>query len=129
MNILIVDDLLQNRKLLADLLRPYGQCDTVVDGQEAIDIFEGRLVDGDPYDLVLLDIMMPGVDGQEALAGMRQIERERHSSKEAIIIMVTAVDESQDVLKAFFRGGCDDYLIKPITKEDLFKKLGEYNLI
>ena len=39
MNILIVDDLLQHRKLLADMLRHYGQCDTVVDGQEAIEMF------------------------------------------------------------------------------------------
>ena len=129
MNILIVDDLLQNRKLLADMLRHYGQCDTVADGQEAIEIFEGRLVDGDPYDLVLLDIMMPGIDGQKALAEIRRIERERRVAKEAIIIMVTAADEPQGVLKAFYRGGCDDYLIKPINQENLLEKLGDYNLI
>ncbi|MBF0161854.1 MAG: response regulator, partial [Magnetococcales bacterium] len=41
MNILIVDDLLNNRKLLRDTLKPYGQCDMVSDGQEAIEMFEG----------------------------------------------------------------------------------------
>ena len=75
------------------------------------------------------DIMMPGIDGQKALSEIRRIERERHVAKEAVIIMVTAEDEPQDVLKAFYRGGCDDYLIKPIKQEDLLKKLREYNLI
>ena len=129
MNILIADDLLNNRKLLVDILKPYGQCDTVSDGQEAVEAFEEGLVDDNPYALVLLDLLMPRLNGQQALEKMRRIEREQQVSKEAIIIMVTAVDAPQNVLKAFYQGGCDDYLVKPINQEDLINKLKSYNLI
>jgi two-component system chemotaxis response regulator CheY len=129
MNVLIADDLLNNRKLLVDILKPYGQCDTVSDGQEAVEAFEEGLDDGNPYALVLLDIMMPRLNGQQTLEKMRRIEREQQVSKEAIIIMVTAVDAHQNVLKAFYQGGCDDYIVKPIKKDDLVKKLIDFNLV
>ena len=129
MNILIVDDLLQNRKLLADLLRPYGQCDTVSDGFDAIDAFEGGVIDGNPYDLILLDIVMPEMNGQQVLQKMRVIEQENRVSKEAIIIMVTSLDSPRNVLDAFYQGGCDDYIVKPINQDELMKKLEIYNLI
>ena len=129
MNILIVDDLLNNRKLLRDTLKPYGQCDMVSDGQEAIEMFEGGVADGTPYDLVLLDIMMPGLNGQETLEAMRRIEQKQQVAKEAIMIMVTAVDSPQNVLKAFYQGGCDDYIVKPFKGETLIDKLHAFQLV
>ena len=128
-NILIADDLLNNRKMLVDILKLYGQCDTVSDGLEAINAFEAGLTDGSPYDLILLDIVMPGVNGQETLKEIRRIERRHQVSKEAIIIMVSAVDSPQNVLKAFYHGGCNDYIVKPFKKDDLTEKLRTFHLI
>lgn len=129
LNILIVDDLLNNRKLLRDMLKSYGQCDMVGDGAEGVEMFEGGVLEGNPYDLVLLDIMMPGMNGQEALGEMRRVEREQGVSKQAVIIMVTAVDSPQNVLKAFYQGGCHDYIVKPFKQNDLLDKLRSFHLI
>ncbi|MEO5350053.1 MAG: response regulator [Magnetococcus sp. YQC-3] len=129
MKILIADDLLNNRKLLVDILKIYGQCDTVSDGQEAVEVFEDGLVDDEPYSLVLLDLLMPRLNGQQALEKIRRLEREQHVLKEAIIFMVTAIDTTKNVLQAFYQGGCDDYIVKPINKDDLVKKLIDCNLV
>ena len=130
MNILIVDDLPENRKFLQSLLEGYGQCDMASNGQEALDLFEAAITDDDPYDLVLLDIMMPGMDGQEVLLKTRFMEKEYgiRDEDESVIIMVTALQSPRHVLEAFFKGGCTDYTEKPVSRNNLFKKLREYNL-
>ena len=131
MKILVVDDQLPNRKLLSDILKPYGHCDTVNRGQSAVDLFDAALGEGEPYILVLLDIMMPKMDGQETLKRMRQVEKEYdvEPGKEATIIMVTAVDAKAEVAEAFEQGGCTDYLNKPISRGQLLVKLSEHGLI
>ena len=131
MNTLVVDDLFHNRKQLRDILKPYGHCDTADNGQQAVDLFESALEEGEPYDLVLLDIQMPEMDGQEALKRMRQIEKEYDVApkNESIIIMVTAVDAETEVAEAFELGGCTDYLNKPISGGKLLVKLSEHGLI
>ena len=77
MKFLIVDDDPACREFLVAVLLPYGSCDLAFDGAEAIDAFRLALDDGEPYDLICLDIMMPGVDGHKALDGIRSIEHER----------------------------------------------------
>ena len=67
MRFLIVEDDFGSRRLMQMLLQPYGQCDVVVDGREAIDAFLLAWEDNQPYDAIFLDIMMPVVDGHEAL--------------------------------------------------------------
>ncbi|MBF0589799.1 MAG: response regulator [Magnetococcales bacterium] len=127
MKVLIVDDQFENRKLLRVMLKNHASCDMVGNGMEAVEMFEGELLEGAPYDLVLLDIMMPGMDGQEALRKIRAIEREREitGSDEAKVIMITALDSPKQVIQAFFQGGCTDYLTKPITQKILLDKLVE----
>ncbi|MEI6415153.1 MAG: response regulator, partial [Pseudomonadota bacterium] len=66
MKILIADDEFPNRKLLRDYLKSYGHCDMVANGKAALELFTADLEDGDPYDVVFLDIMMPEMDGQKA---------------------------------------------------------------
>lgn len=131
MKILIVDDQYENRKLMKDILKPYGTCDLVGDGEEAVDLFTEQLLEGTPYDLVFLDIMMPGMDGQEALKEMRAAEtREKVvGGEESVIIMVTALDSPQQVMQAYFKGWCTDYLTKPITPKIIFDKMRAYNLL
>jgi two-component system chemotaxis response regulator CheY len=130
MKILIVDDELQNRKLMRDYLKPYGQCDMASDGRAALELFVSDLEDGDPYDLVILDIIMPVMDGQKTLTRIRSAEkRVDPNGKGATILMITGMDSSLQAMEAYFRGGCSDYLTKPITRQVLVEKLIKLKLI
>ena len=130
MKILIADDQFENRKLLRDLLKSVGSCDMVDNGRAALELFTADLEDDDPYDLVLLDIIMPGMDGQKALNRIRAKEKELATgAPEAVIFMVTSMDSSLQAMQAYFKGGSNDYLNKPITREVLFDKLREHSLL
>lgn len=120
MRVLIVEDDMTGRLLLQELLRPYGECQVAVDGLEAMKAFEESRKRNEPYDLILLDIMMPGMDGQEVLQQIRSIEEaypvgHKHLVK---IVMTTALTDKFNVFKAF-REQCDAYLPKPIFKDKL----------
>ena len=78
----------------------------------------------DPYNLILLDIMRPNVDGHAALAAIRSLESGLGvaPADEAKVIMTTALSDASNVMKAF-KGQCDGSLVKPIRKEPLFAEL------
>ena len=72
--ILIVDDEEDMRKLLVTMLEPYGECTPAEDGPQAIKMFEDALNNGNPYHVVTVDVMMPYMNGHEALQKIREIE-------------------------------------------------------
>ncbi len=131
MKTLIVEDDFISRRILKDLLSPYGDCDIVVDGKEAIQAFEMAWQDGAPYDLICMDIMMPNVDGQESLSEIRKIEKKLGvpAEKEVKAIMVSALDDPKSVVRAFYDGGATAYLVKPIDKDKLLKEVRALGLI
>ena len=120
MRILIAEDDFASRKVILKFLSEYGECDVTVDGMEAIDAFMMALEDGDPYDLICLDVMMPIMDGYQALKNIRDIEREHNIPEEEMvkIIMTTALNEQKNVKKAF-ELGCTVYCAKPIDTDKL----------
>lgn len=119
MRFLIVEDDFGSRRLLQAFLKPYGSCDVVVDGEEAIEAFRLAWEDNDPYDAIFLDIMMPKVDGQQALKEIRNIEEKIgiDSVDEVKIVMTTALEDPKNVVEAYHKGGATSYLVKPIDKE------------
>lgn len=128
MKILLAEDDYVTRKAMDSFLSKYGDCDVTVDGMEAVDAFMLALEEGEPYDLVCLDIMMPVMDGYQALVGIRNLEKERNIPKEeqAKVIMTTALNEEKNV-KMAFELGCTIYSGKPIDQkrfEQALKKLG-----
>ena len=128
MRILIAEDDFASRKFMMRFLQKYGECDVTVDGMEAVDAFLMALEAGEGYDLVCLDIMMPELDGYQALKAIRDIEKEKGIStdKQSKIIMTTALNEGRNVTKAF-ELGCVAYAGKPIDQEkfeSVLKKLG-----
>lgn len=131
MKVLIVEDEFISRTLLTELLLPHGVCHIATNGREAIDVLARSYDDDSKYDLVCLDIMMPEVDGQEVLSEMRRIERERNIGREkrTKVFMTTALDDSNNIMKAFTDGQCEAYLTKPISKEKLEAYLVEFNLL
>lgn len=128
MRILLAEDDYVTRKAMDNFLSKYGECDITVDGMEAVDAFMLALEEGEPYDLVCLDIMMPVMDGYQALMGIRNLEKERNIPEEKAVkvIMTTALNQEKNV-KMAFELGCTVYSGKPIDKdrfEQALKKLG-----
>lgn len=128
LKILLAEDDYVTRKAMCTFLSKYGNCDVTVDGMEAVDAFLLALEEEEPYDLICLDIMMPVMDGYQALVGIRNLEKERNipEEKTAKIIMTTALNEEKNV-KMAFELGCTIYSGKPIDQtrfEQALKKLG-----
>ena len=122
MKILLAEDDFVTRKFMVGLLSKYGECDVTVDGMEAVDAFMMALEDGEPYDLVCLDIMMPVMDGYEATAVIRGLERE---DADIPIIAMTADAFSEDIQRCL-ECGMDDHLAKPIDVQAVASKLKKY---
>lgn len=119
MKILIAEDDFASRKFMSKYLQKYGECDITVDGEEAMEAFLMALEEGEPYDLLCLDVMMPQLDGYQVLEKVRKLD------KKVKIIMTTALNEEKNVKKAFDME-CTAYTGKPIDVEKfdlLIKKL------
>ena len=131
MKVLIVEDEFVSRKIIKDILSLYGDCDVVVDGDEGVQAFKLAWEEFSPYDLVVMDIMMPNTDGQEALKQIREIEKGIgiEGSKEVKVIMVTALDDPKNVFEALYQGGATSYIVKPIDKEKLLDEIRDFGLI
>lgn len=130
MKTLIVEDDFTSRVLMQEYLRPYGESHIAVHGKEAVDAYRMALFDGNPYDLICLDILMPEMDGQETLRIIRKLEENRgiYSSDGVKIIMTTALDDMENIFSAY-KGLCDGYLVKPICRDKLVNTLELCGLI
>jgi two-component system, chemotaxis family, chemotaxis protein CheY len=130
MKVLIVEDDFASRKLMENLLTDYGDYDSVVDGEEALQAFRLSHEDNSPYDLICLDIMLPKLDGQTVLKEMRRIEESKgiYGSDGSKVIMTTALGDAVNIMTAF-RGQCEGYLQKPITREKLEEVMRDLDLL
>jgi two-component system chemotaxis response regulator CheY len=131
MKALIVDDDFYSRNMIHEILRSVAHCDIAVNGEEAIEAFRQGLVDKSPYDLVCLDLLMPELDGQQALREIRNMEQEFGVSphKEAKVIVTTMLDDEKETHDAFFLGGATSYLVKPIDEEKLMSEVKSLGLV
>jgi putative two-component system response regulator len=108
--ILVVDDLPQNIELLEAFLLPLGyEILAAENGLQALKIVAEKSVD-----LVLLDVMMPGMDGFEVTRRIRKDEKHHNLP----IVLVTALRETEDRVKGI-EAGCDDFISKPVDKMEL----------
>ncbi|NCD34754.1 MAG: response regulator [Spartobacteria bacterium] len=131
LSMLVVEDESVTRKLMTHYLAPYGTCDAAEDGNKALDIVRDKLKrDGRSYDLITLDISMPGMDGQTCLREIRKLEREHRidASDTARVLMTTLKNDPKNIMQAF-QNQCEVYLVKPVTKEHLIEQLVELGLI
>ena len=130
MRSLIVEDDFSSRLLLQELLAPYGQCHTAVNGSEAVSAYGMALDAGQPYDLICLDIMMPEMDGQAALKEIRALEELKgiDSTHGAKIVMITALGDIKNV-SAAYQQLRDGYLVKPVDGAKLLGLLDELKVL
>jgi class 3 adenylate cyclase len=112
--LLVVDDTPVNLKLLADLLAAKGYAvATATSGAEAL-----AKIAAEPPDLVLLDVMMPGMSGYEVCRAIR----DRPATAMLPVVMVTALDPGQERVKGI-EAGADDFLSKPINQPELLARV------
>ena len=111
-SILVVDD---NPKFLADALPMYGYNVTVAtDGLEAL-----KILDKDQsFDIILLDVMMPNMDGWDTLKAIRSNKKIKYIP----VIMITAVSEDQKIVSGL-KIGADDYIVKPFILPNLLARI------
>ncbi|MFT5089477.1 MAG: signal transduction histidine kinase [Candidatus Latescibacterota bacterium] len=112
--LLIVDDTLQNIQVLGTILREQGyQLNVAQDGQKALDMITKVVPD-----LILLDVMMPQMDGHEACRRLKADPTTAHIP----IIFLTAKTETEDIVKGFELGAID-YVTKPFNSTELLKRV------
>ena len=126
MKSLIVDDDFTCSYIFQTQLSKYGQCDTVSNGLDAIETYQTSLNKGTPYDLMIIDIMMPNMNGYEVLKNIRAIEVERQISFpfNAKIILATGLDDIENrQLEQKLDEFSEAYLVKSNDSNALLDKL------
>jgi two-component system KDP operon response regulator KdpE len=114
-SILVVDDEAVTRVSLADALRLEGYgVDTAASGEEALSLLNKR----GPFDLVILDLKMPGMDGLEVA------ERIHATSSETVVVLLTAFGTMETAIQAI-REGAHDYLLKPCPIPEILRSVSE----
>ncbi|HTP70979.1 MAG TPA: response regulator [Burkholderiaceae bacterium] len=113
-HILVVDDVEKNARLLADVLAARGyRTSKAASGEEAL-----RAIAAEPPDLVLLDVMMPGLDGYAVCRAIRDDAR----SAMLPVVLVTALDPAQERIKGI-EAGADDFVNKPVNQAELLARV------
>jgi len=131
MKCLIVEDDFISRRVLKELLSSHFDCDIAVNGEEGVTSFRLAHEGKRPYELICMDIMMPVLDGHEALRQIRELEKELGvpQSMEAKVIMTTALGDPKTVFQAYNEGGATAYIVKPVSKQKLMTELRTLGLV
>lgn len=124
---LIVEDNSIAQKLIQNMLKDFGSCDTADDGLQGWEKVKNAVSEHRHYDLICLDIQMPKKDGIELLEEIRKLERKSNGVKKSIIIMVTALSD-EEIIRKCVKLGCSSFLVKPVEKENLTKILRRHKL-
>lgn len=130
MKTLIVEDEFTSKMQLRHFLKKYGETIVVSTHKDAMSNFRRSVEDGPLFDLICLDINLPGSSGHQILSDIRKIEDDHYleEDKKVKIFMTTAYANKENVIKAV-SGSCNEFLAKPITEDKLKPLLIKYKLI
>ncbi|THB71355.1 MAG: response regulator [Desulfovibrio sp.] len=131
LNILIADDSRAIVTLMCGYMSKHGECSIAMTGREAVQLFDSAMEYDDPFDVVLLDIMMPEMDGLTAAKLIRELETERgvEPGCGARLVMVSCLTDPKNMMQAAYDIGADIYLTKPLDEKDLVECLANLGLI
>ena len=129
MRILIIDDEMVSRTKLELIMEYFGDCTTLDHGGDALAVFYKAHQEANPFDLIMLDINLPGMDGIQLLSAIRQAEKELgiDKSRQAKILMTSSYRDKQRIV-ASVQSGCDDYIGKPFNLELIRYKLDKLGI-
>jgi two-component system chemotaxis response regulator CheY len=119
-----------SRTILHTFFSEFAACDAAENGYDALVLFKKAIMDGNPYDLVCTDLVMPVLDGYDLIKKIRETE-ESFPIKDYIrtkIFVVSVSDSSVDMSHALLECDCDDYIVKPFHREQLKCILEKYSL-
>ena len=130
MRVLITEDDSISRRIIQLFLEPYGECVTTADGEEAYRAYLKAFDEGKPFDLVLLDVVMPKREGTEVLKMIREHETQKgiEGDKTTKVIMLTGQADATKINDAMSLGAAY-YLLKPIEEQKLIRELQRLGLI
>jgi len=130
MRILIVDDDYTSRRILQKMLSPYGEVFVAVDGDESVRAFASAWQEQEPFDLILMDIVMPRMEGNEAVKRIRSVENKLGVGEEerSKILMISSQAERETVVQSL-EVGADWYLVKPVDRTKLMEELVKLGLV
>ena len=130
MRTLIVEDVHFLALILQRILEPYSQCEFAYNGNMALEKYTRSVIEGDPYNLICLDLLLPETDGFEVLKSVRQFEDDFNIKKKdrTRIIVISTFHDHKTVRKARL-AGCDGYVAKPFRKDTVLSALEKLNLI
>lgn len=132
LSILIVEDEFISRTLLKEMLAPFGDCHTVTNGDDAVNVLQYSYeAPENRYDLVCLDILIPGKSGHEVLRELRRFENVKgiYGVDSTKVFMVTDLDDAENIIEALVLGRCEVYLTKPVSRLHLEEHLKTLHLI
>lgn len=116
LRILFVEDDAMNRRVVRDMLSVAG-----LDMAEAPEAETGlRMIEDNEYDLILMDLRMPGMDGLTAIRAIRA----RGDAKASVPIVVVTADMGSDIRHQSLTAGADDVMMKPVAMDILFDTIG-----
>ncbi len=129
MRTLVVDDEIVSKKKMQKIMEAFSDCETAETGMSAISMFKESLEKGDPFDLITLDIIMPDMDGLRALKKIRGVEKKiltkKGSGQDRVKIMMVTSHSNKSLVLRCARAGCNNYIVKPFTKDKIMEKLKE----
>jgi two-component system chemotaxis response regulator CheY len=130
MRILIVEDDELGMQYMMSVLKEHGECHAAVNGKEAVKAYCQSVEESVPFDLIFMDIMMPVMNGLDALERIREFElyNAHRIPRNAIAIMATATNDSQEVVRAYCCCSAYAYLVKPIQVPDVEEIMGRIKL-
>jgi two-component system, chemotaxis family, chemotaxis protein CheY len=130
MKTLILDDDFAGRLVLQRMVHEYGEVKVAASGTEALKMFVTAHDEGDPFEVIFLDLMLPQMSGQTVLREIRSFEQQKGIAKNraARILMTTALNDRESVLQAI-KYGCDAYLVKPLQPDQVMDYLRKFGKI
>jgi len=131
LTILVVDDSKYQRFLISDQLAALGECVQARHGNKAVQIVERMLHQGKTPDLVIMDILMPEMNGHAALRQIMDLQ-EKHGippERRSKAIMFSSLGDPQNILQAQYEDGAHYYLTKPLDPEALQEALRLLNIV
>ena len=131
LKVLIIEDARVNQEFLLLALRPHAECLAVPTGEAGLVEHRRALDQGEPFDLIFLDIMLPGIDGLKTLELLRAAEDifELPESRRVQVIVTTVLDDDRTASRAFISGHAASYMTKPFRARQIADELAKLGLI